>query len=453
MEEIIESPAVDSKEIEIQTIHPTANSVIFIFSFLSYFFLFLYIVRGNFGISGSIATIILLIAAVAASYFTSRFFSLNNTTLRIEQNNIEIYSESNFITGFNNILIPLDDIKGYEFHDNTFYKQLVFYRIIGRPIVLTLLEKQFLQTDVFLNPFLPVINKKNRLSDQSFTTAFSKTAITLLITFIFQVLTIVLFEFYSLEKYQHPLVLNSNIVWSFFFINLFILFIFSKLFDRHKLRMKGKVACYVFIVMNFIILNAVSSFVIKAGYQLKKLDRPEEIFKYRTDRTFLIGSEIQVDTSIIGYHYEIASAGRRSVYNNFTQYFVSPVSSFQKDWYRLWIGQKYKHEIRKSESGASSKRIRDRFKDNKRQEFQKSFQLKPRFYEVVYSDFNQSFRQKEFFSSAISSYKSVIPLIVLEPHFEPYEEYKKDMKVKAAIFVLIILASIAISSSIAAYHR
>jgi len=111
MEEVLESPAVDSKEIESQTIHPRARKLIFIFSFLSYFILFHYVVGGNFGITGSTTTIILSIAAVIASYFTSKFFSLNNTTVSIGQGSFEISSESNFLNTFKKTLIPIQDKK------------------------------------------------------------------------------------------------------------------------------------------------------------------------------------------------------------------------------------------------------------------------------------------------------------------------------------------------------
>ncbi|HYK77709.1 MAG TPA: hypothetical protein VEV16_12095 [Daejeonella sp.] len=437
----------ESHQVEVKSIDPLINFIISVVSFSCYFFLSFYIIKGSFGWDPQI-TIILFLFSWLGAYFTAKILSRNNTTIKIENGNLEI-SETTFLNTFRSRTIDLQEIKGYELYETKYFKQLIFYKTNHPPFILTLADNYTPALKEFLNGISDPINQTNKLSNLSFQAAFIKVFLLLLFILAIQSLILVLFELHSIQKYQHPLVINLNLVWKFALINLFIFLLFKKLFNRYKLRVNGRNFSYIIIALNFFSLTVILNFAQSLWYNPRKVSRPEEIVNYRKDKIFTIDNNIHVDTSIVGYHYTIAN-NSRSTFTTFTYYFASPIYSFQTEWHHLWIGQTFKHKVKQRELQTFQQRP---FLEDKKQEFQRSLLLKAQFYEVSYSDFNPSFNQKGFFSSAIATYKSIVPLMVLTPHFETFKEYRKSIMLRLKIFAMIILSSITIAAIVSANHR
>lgn len=438
-----ENTEIQIFELQIKTIHPVVNNIIAIISFgclsalLSLFFK---------SMPGAMGLFIFL-GAYFGAYHIAKLLSLSYTTLTFDKDLLIISSETQFLSFFRNTELNLNNVLGYEIHESKLFTKLVIYRKNEPLYVITLTSTPKSVIEMFFKDRIELIHKKNPLSNKTFTQAFLK-GISLLAGFwLIQFCFIALYQYLFLAKYHYYFPFSFTHIFKLAIINIFIILVFSHIFDRINLRIDGKYTGWFVLCLSFVLIaGAVSSFE-KYTYDNVSLTKPDEIFRNIREKNFSFKKNLPVDSKIVGHLIQFKPS-RKSSYTKFDQHFTTAVIAHIGKK-RLWVGNQYTGKIKKNLDFDQRYEVINAEKNKNKLHFISSLKQHAQFYEVVYSGFNPSFHDKGYLYSAMATYQSINPLIVLKPHYENFEYYRQELLNKifyflAGCIVLLLIGGIII---------
>jgi hypothetical protein len=442
-----ETTKIQASEVPIKTIHPVVNNVIAIISFgcLSALLSLL------FGSMPNAKGLFIFFGAYFGAYHVAKLLSLSYTTLTFDKDLLTITSETQFLSFFRNTELNLTNILGYEIHQSKLFTKLIIYKKNGPLYVLTLTGTPKAVIENFFDGRIVLIDKKNPLSSNTFSQAFLK-GISLLAGFwVIQFCFIALYQYLFFAEYHYYFPFSFTHIVKLAIINIFIILAFSHIFDRINLRIDGKYTGIFVLCLSFVLTAGAISFFEKHTYDNVRLNNPDEIFRNIRAKNFSFKHNLPVNNKIIGHLIQF-KLSRKSAYNKFEQYFTTPVITHLANR-RLWIGNQYTGKIKKNldfeerHDAITAERVKNKFY------FISSLEQHAHFYEVVYSGFNPSFHDKDYLYSAMATYQSINPLIVLRPHYESFEYYRQDLLNKTFYFLAGCIALLLIGGIVIGINR
>ncbi|RZL17829.1 MAG: hypothetical protein EOO89_06645 [Pedobacter sp.] len=210
----------------------------------------------------------------------------------------------------------------------------------------------------------------------------------------------------------------------------------------------------------FLIAVCSNIFLIWGVYQINsyleqplKLESLTELNNYDHSRTLMIKNEKIAIPNFFLHTYK-STRSKRSMYNNYTHYFFTPLTDI-KDYgvrkhFNVWIIKLYNQKIRKSTDLGTRLMLLSEFKSSTIRIFFKEIEKDPMFYTVLYSDLITA---KEFKYGANFIKSNPIcegPLIILKPHYESMDHFKTRVLYSVmAIFAGAIAVNIGMAALLA----
>lgn len=161
------------------------------------------------------------------------------------------------------------------------------------------------------------------------------------------------------------------------------------------------------------------------------INQTERLLNYPKTKLFYISDIHYKLNDVLLYTYKIGTYSsksfKRPVYHLFTTPITLEDSTNTTKSFNFWLGVEYTQRINKfSNKDKRADLIRD-FGQQSKSKFITAFQKKPTFYEILYSDLNSKFDDKDAYHLVKSSFYAKTPTIILEPHWESMNTYRKNL--------------------------
>ncbi|WP_207536483.1 hypothetical protein [Desertivirga arenae] len=437
----------ENQSISFKGIHANLNLV-----FILTLFGTLYILSFFFFISENVGVELLrLLGAALLSFFGARFLSTVHCSVTVNEEIILIESESNFLGLLKNQEWQKKEVTGFEINHGRAFSQLVIYSFDRKPYIISLTEITK-PIEKFFTIHFRKLGSRNNLSRDTFVQAFRQSLFILSLILLAQIaVTFGIKHFLYPDIAYIPLSRRANLYFAI--AALTNIFIFDRLHYKLGYRLAGKYAGRVVIIVNTVLLIVALNSYEGTRFPLKGLNKTEDIFKNRRDRFFKFQNRLNINLAVIGNETRITRGSGKSKKDQVACYLTTPVIFYEEDSH-LFVGTRYNLNLPKTDNkDLFDKKLQDFHKRSRDKFINTVFTEEPTFYEVVYSDFNPSFAEGPYLSSAISTYRSIVPLIVIKPHLDNFNDFKQGEEFKGIAFFALTLLTISLAALISANKR
>ena len=386
--DVAEKPA----ELQIKTTDHGINILVTAICFIGITSLVFFLV----GRPDAIASFVILIGSGIASYFAARFFTLSYTTFTFGENRLDVVDETQLLSFFRNRAIDTTQVIGYEILRGKDSEILAIYLNNKSPYVFSLVDTPRYVVEAFFEHRLRVINKSNRLSDNSFKKTFFSSMKLLSAILLAQLCLLGVYEYSYYIKHEYYFSLNPYHGIRLLLINFFVALFYAKYFYKLKVRIAGKYFSAFMIWVNFGLLIGGMAAWENYSYRKHDVEEPREVFNNLKAKFIEIEDKLRIDLGEIGFETKVNDQ-RKGTMSTFKQFLTAPAEVFPGARPLLWVGYEFEGgKFNKSLSYIKREQLFNEAFIKNRQSFQTTMAKKIHFYEVVYSGFNPHLNKMNF---------------------------------------------------------
>lgn len=387
---------------------------------------------------------------LAVSFYISRYFCRASTTFEFNQDILVISLYSKTLNIRENFEIDVTQIRGFEINEVTRANRaliLYFTNFKHLKFSLTKISDEVVIKKI-LTKELTLINKNSNPHFKSFGTAywfalkknflFIALSVLLCGTLIWQHKTMQLSPF----KMGIVIAILSTVLW---------IFAVKRPIKRNHFRFGAFYWLSNFMIyLSPLLLFPVYFLDFQYKEELIKFKSPFQIFDRTASTLYEFNTVNYNPNELIVSDYFFGSTGRRSLKQSVNHYIATPLTYNQpiiiNGIYQIWLAKHFRQSIHKRGTNNVKTEKALAYQHTAKKKFIQLFANKPIFYKKIFND-NQAYQ------AVRKSQSSAKYNILLEPHWESIDQYRRDLRNSMMYFLGGVLLANLIGCLIIAYNR